>query len=101
LLSDGVGRYLESEIGLPIGVEAGASYSATTISAPPAATFVAYTDGLVEQRGEDLDQGLARLRDVASGNNAGLQELLNKLVRELRQGPAEDDIAIVGLRWAN
>jgi serine phosphatase RsbU (regulator of sigma subunit) len=101
LLSDGDGRYLESEIGLPVGVEAGASYSATTISAPPAATFVAYTDGLVEQRGEDLDQGLARLRDVASGNNAGLQELLNKLVREFRQGPAEDDIAIVGLKWTN
>jgi serine phosphatase RsbU (regulator of sigma subunit) len=101
LLSNGDGRYLESEIGLPIGVEAGASYSATTISAPRAATFVAFTDGLVEQRGEDLDQGLARLRRAATGGDAGLPELLSKLVHELTGGPSGDDIAIVGLRWTS
>ncbi len=100
LISNGDGRYVHSEVGLPIGVEAGASYTATTVSAPQAATLVAFTDGLIEQRGENLDDGLARLRRVATGQDASLPELLSKLVTELRSGPSQDDIAIVALRWA-
>jgi len=101
LITNGSGHYIESEIGLPIGVEAGGTYRSTTISAPRAATLVAFTDGLVEQRGEDLDKGLARLRDVASGNDVGLPELLSKLVTERQSVPSVDDIAILGLRWMN
>ena len=95
LISNGDGPYLQSEIGLPIGVEAGTAYASTTVLAPHAATLVAFTDGLVEQRGEDLDVGLARLRQAATGNDAALPELLNKLVTELRGGPSEDDVAIM------
>ncbi len=102
LISNGDGSYLQSEVGLPIGVEAGAAYASTTISAPHAATLVAFTDGLVEQRGEDLDQGLARLRQAAVGSDAGLPELLGKLLTELRYGGrSEDDVAILGLRWTS
>jgi serine phosphatase RsbU (regulator of sigma subunit) len=99
LISDNQGRYLESEVGLPIGVEDRASYESTTVSAPPRATFIAFTDGLVERRGEDLDQGLARLREAATTNHAALPDLLSRLIGELRQGPFQDDTAIVGLRW--
>lgn len=101
LISHGEGHYVEAEVGVPIGVEAGASYASTTISAPEAATFVAYTDGLVELRGESLDQGLARLRKVASHVDGALPELLSTLVRELPHGSSEDDIAIVGVRWTS
>ncbi len=101
LISGDHGEYIESEIGLPVGVEAGATYTSTTVAAPPAATFIAFTDGLVERRGESLDRGLARLRDAATGNHAGLPELLSKLVTQLHHGRAEDDTAIVGLRWSD
>ncbi|MGA2925543.1 MAG: PP2C family protein-serine/threonine phosphatase [Solirubrobacteraceae bacterium] len=101
LISDGAGRFVRSEIGLPIGVEAGASYKTTTVPAPRAATFVAFTDGLVEHRGEDLDQGLARLRNAATSNHEALPELLSRLVRELPYSRSQDDIAIVGLRWTS
>lgn len=101
LIRNGDGHYVESEIGLPIGVEPGSSYTSTTISAPPAATLVAFTDGLVEHRGEDLDQSLARLRQAAIGRDAALPDLLSKLVSELQSGPSRDDIAIVGLRWTS
>jgi serine phosphatase RsbU (regulator of sigma subunit) len=99
LIRNGDGHYVESKVGLPIGVEAGSSYTSTTISAPPAATLVAFTDGLVEHRGEDLDQSLARLRHAAIGRDTALPELLTKLVSELQSGPSKDDIAILGLRW--
>jgi serine phosphatase RsbU (regulator of sigma subunit) len=101
LLRNGDGHFVESDIGLPIGVDAGASYTSTTISAPPESTFVAFTDGLVEHRGEDLDQSLARLRQAATGRHGPLSELLRTLVTELQSGPAVDDIAIVGLRWTS
>jgi serine phosphatase RsbU (regulator of sigma subunit) len=99
LIQNGDGHYLESDIGLPIGVEPGALYTSTTISAPPASTLVAFTDGLIEHRGEDLDESLARLRQAAIGQNITLSDLLSRLVSELQAGAGADDIAIVGLRW--
>jgi serine phosphatase RsbU (regulator of sigma subunit) len=101
LMSGDQGDYIEGEIGPPIGVPGGARYTATTVSAPPAGTFLAFTDGLVERRDETLDRGLARLREAAVGNQLGLPELLTKLVTQLRREPADDDTAIVGLRWGN
>jgi len=101
LIQNGNGQYVESDIGLPIGVEPGASYTSTTISAPPASTIVAFTDGLIEHRGEDLDQSLERLRGAAVARNGALPELLGGLVKELHSGAAADDIAIVGLRWTS
>ena len=99
LVTDGHGEYVQSEIGLPVGVEDDATYASVTVTAPPAATFLAFTDGLVERRGEALDRGLARLREAAVTHHNGLSELLTRLLTEMRSGPAEDDTAIVGLRW--
>lgn len=101
LIRNGDGQYVESEVGLPIGVEPGSMYRSTTVSAPPAATLVAFTDGLVEHRGEDLDASLAKLRRAAVGRKVALSELLGSLVGELRPGAAGDDVAIVGLRWTS
>jgi serine phosphatase RsbU (regulator of sigma subunit) len=101
LISDGHGEYVGGEVGLPIGVENDVAYVSTTVAVPPAATFLAFTDGLVERRGEALDQGLARLRDAAVTDDLALPELLATIVAELRHGPAEDDTAIVGVRWTD
>ena len=98
IISGPSSEYLEGEVGPPIGVHGGSAYTATTVVAPSAATFLAFTDGLVERRDEPLDDSLARLRAAASENHMELAELLSKLV-ELRHEPAEDDTAIVGLRW--
>jgi serine phosphatase RsbU (regulator of sigma subunit) len=101
LITDGHGEYLHSEVGLPVGVEVGASYATTTVLAPPSATFLAYTDGLVELRDEPIDDGLTRLRDAALASDSDLPDLLHELVDGLRHEPSADDIAILGLRWRN
>jgi serine phosphatase RsbU (regulator of sigma subunit) len=100
MLSDGTGRYLDSQVGVPIGVRDDARYQQTTLALPGDGTLLAFTDGLVERRGESLDLGLDRLRQAASANHAGLDELLHRLVDDLRAGAAEDDTAIVGIRWS-
>ncbi|MGH2877415.1 MAG: PP2C family protein-serine/threonine phosphatase, partial [Solirubrobacteraceae bacterium] len=99
LLAGGEARFLETEVGPPIGVQQGAAYVASTIEVSEHATLVGYTDGLVELRGENLDRGLERLRIAASGEDEGLPALLDRLVSELRPGSPQDDIAIVGVRW--
>jgi serine phosphatase RsbU (regulator of sigma subunit) len=101
IVSNGHGEFVENQVGLPVGVEDEVTYTSVTITAPPAATFLAFTDGLVERRGEALDRGLARLRDAAVIDHSELGELLNRLLTEMRSGPMEDDTAIVGLRWSD
>jgi hypothetical protein len=72
-----------------------------TVSVPRGATLIAFTDGLVEHRGEILDQSLERLRRAAVGRDVAMPELFTALVAELQSGAATDDIAIVGVRWTS
>ena len=97
LISDGIGKFITSSVGVPIGVNTGATYTSTAVSTPPASTLLAFTDGLVERRGESIDTGLARLQDAATANHSDLDGLLSRLL-ELRHG-GDDDTAIAGLRW--
>jgi serine phosphatase RsbU (regulator of sigma subunit) len=101
VLANGDSHYATTEVGLPIGVQAGTVYRSTTVTVPPEATVVAFTDGLVERRGENLDQGLERLRRAATSHDVGLSELLGTLVSEMADGGSQDDIAIVGVRWTS
>jgi serine phosphatase RsbU (regulator of sigma subunit) len=78
-----------------------ASYASTTITAPPGATLLAFTDGLVERRGESIDAGLERLRTRVSGSHESLDELLTRVLDELRDDASDDDTAIAGIRWVS
>jgi serine phosphatase RsbU (regulator of sigma subunit) len=93
--------YLDTDVGVPIGVESDVIYTSRTLTAPAHATFLAFTDGLVERRGEQLDDGLDRLRATANApvEPGELQDLLDRLLGELRPGSQSDDTAIIGLRW--
>ena len=65
-------------------------------------TLIAYTDGLVERRGETLDTGLKRLLQTAADRcGSSLDDLLTSLVSELTGDSPTDDIALIGLRWLN
>jgi serine phosphatase RsbU (regulator of sigma subunit) len=99
LLSNGSGTFVQSEVGVPIGVRAGASYTSTSVETPKAATLLAFTDGLVERRGESIDTGLARLQRAATGNHLALDELVSRVVDDMRQDGGDDDTAIAALRW--
>ena len=99
LISNGRSEFVEGEPGLPVGVDRHVSYSSMTVPAPAGATLLAFTDGLVERRGENIDVGLERLRTEVGSSEATLEELLTRLVGDLRDDAAEDDTAIAGIRW--
>jgi hypothetical protein len=91
-------RLLPTAVGLPVGVQAQSSYEMVTVRAAPGATFVAFTDGLVERRGESVDVGLERVRQVAEDAQGSVDELLSRLLAEVATG-MNDDTALIGLQW--
>jgi serine/threonine-protein kinase RsbW len=65
---------------------------------PPGATLVLFTDGLVESRTADIDEGLDSL--VAAVTRAGTSEpdeLCDRLLSELTGAHRADDIALLVL----
>jgi serine phosphatase RsbU (regulator of sigma subunit) len=99
LLDDGHARFVEFDVGAPIGVAGDEPFQQTTIEVPPSATLVAFTDGLVERRGEPLDTGLARLRSAAAAQPRTLEGLLAKLAGDLASKHHQEDTAFVGIQW--
>jgi serine phosphatase RsbU (regulator of sigma subunit) len=102
LLANGnEGHFVPTTIGPPVGVSRRHTYEATTVTVPPKGTLLMFTDGLVERRGESLDIGLHRLHEAAVGKDQPLEEILVTIVADLIPGGAEDDAAILGVRWHN
>ncbi len=64
---------------------------------PPGGTIVLYTDGLVERRTADLDDGLARLLACVSEPFATPDELCDYLLDQLASGHRDDDVALLAL----
>ncbi|MFF3565345.1 PP2C family protein-serine/threonine phosphatase [Streptomyces sp. NPDC002574] len=63
---------------------------------PEGAVLVLYTDGLVERRGEDIDQGLGRLCErLARHRDDGVEELADGL---MTLSASTDDTAVVVVR---
>ncbi|MFE9452227.1 PP2C family protein-serine/threonine phosphatase [Streptomyces sp. NPDC006739] len=75
--------------GLPLGLGTG-SYEATVLEVPEPALLVLYSDGLVESRQTDIDQGIARLAhalDSATDTVTPGQDALHALCRRLLYAP--------------
>ena len=64
----------------------------------PGATLLLYTDGLVESRDADLDEGLAALQTAAvRAATSDPDELCDRLLAELASGLRADDIALLAI----
>jgi len=100
LLVDGdQARFVSTNVGVPIGVEQRGPYIPITLTVPAGGALLAFTDGLVERRGEVLDVGLERLREAAAQNHTSISTLLDDLGDRLTPDGATDDIAILGVQW--
>jgi serine phosphatase RsbU (regulator of sigma subunit) len=99
-VTPGSAAYVDTPVGVPIGVPSQRAYGAGAITVPPGGTLLIYTDGLIERRGENLDVGLERLRTVAlSAADLPVDALLDTVVSELAHNGLDDDTAIMGVRW--
>ena len=92
-------RFVHVDPGAPIGVVEGHHYVPRTLKVPRGALLLAYTDGLVERRGEPLDASLARLRKVVAVVPEAPERLLDRVISTLTSDAAPDDVALLAMRW--
>jgi PAS domain S-box-containing protein len=92
-------RFLEGGRAVPIGaVDPGVFREATAVL-PRDAALLLYTDGLVERRGEPLEQRLDALAEAADSADAGLEELCDAvLAGVLGESRPGDDVALLAVR---
>ncbi|MGW6536448.1 PP2C family protein-serine/threonine phosphatase [Streptomyces sp. NPDC055051] len=69
-------------------------------SLAPGSTLLLYTDGLVEDRGEDIEQSIARLAQLLAVAPPGIQmpALLESLLNTVGPQEAEDDTVLFAVR---
>jgi GAF domain-containing protein/anti-sigma regulatory factor (Ser/Thr protein kinase) len=89
--------FLWASGGVPLGATASAVYTCDRFSFPTGSTVFIYTDGLVERRGEAIDEGLDRLREIARGRR-DVGDLCATIVERLVPEEPEDDVAFIAAR---
>jgi serine phosphatase RsbU (regulator of sigma subunit) len=99
LVFEGRSTFIGTQVGLPLGFSE-SSYSSTEVSMQADSVFVAFTDGLVERRGEDLDLGLRRLGEVAGAADGDVDRMLETILTTMTGDGAEDDTAMLAFRWS-
>ena len=96
LLAGGRAEYVELDNGAALGVRPDAAYVESSHRLGDA-TLLLYTDGLVERRGESIDDGLARLADACRRYESE-EDFVDRLIREVPAAAGGDDLAVVAVR---
>ncbi|MFE3829914.1 SpoIIE family protein phosphatase [Streptomyces sp. NPDC059092] len=95
---DGSVERAEDPTGPPLGT-GGWLHTSGSIGLPPGSTAVLYTDGLVERRSEDIDEGVASLERALSGAQGSPQVVCDRLIRSLGvTDDHDDDVAVLVLQ---
>jgi GAF domain-containing protein/anti-sigma regulatory factor (Ser/Thr protein kinase) len=96
---DGTASFLPVPAGIALGATRGARYREHTFPFPAGSTILLYTDGVVEVRGESLDEGLERMRRLAERGFPDVEVLCDTVIDEMvADGRPADDVALLALR---
>jgi serine phosphatase RsbU (regulator of sigma subunit)/anti-sigma regulatory factor (Ser/Thr protein kinase) len=97
--ADGRVELLEEGRGLPLGTGMRPQYRQAVAELPAGSVLVLYSDGLVERRGQSIDDGLERLVDAVRDASKEPEHLLEHILdRVVGDAPRADDIALLAAR---
>ncbi|ARP68873.1 protein phosphatase [Streptomyces pluripotens] len=99
--ANGTCRRIPVEGGLPLGLSAefgGLEYPVSTIELDPGNTLLLCTDGLVEQPGADLDDGLRGLAALIADGPDDVRAIADRLIQMAEDRAGDDDVALLLLR---
>ncbi|MGW0768881.1 SpoIIE family protein phosphatase [Streptomyces sp. NPDC002676] len=99
--TDGTCHRVPVEGGLPLGLSAEfglLEYPVTTLELDPGQTLLLCTDGLVEQPGVDLGDGMRALAARIAAAPDGVRLLADRLIELAEERGGEDDVALLLLR---
>jgi anti-sigma regulatory factor (Ser/Thr protein kinase) len=93
---DGSNELIDVPPAPPLGIGEGAPES-RTFTVEDGSLFMLYTDGLVESRGRDIDDGLARLKETFGPGSPerSLEELCKSALDGVYADHERDDIAVL------
>ncbi|MCX4915640.1 ATP-binding SpoIIE family protein phosphatase [Streptomyces sp. NBC_00687] len=95
---DGTTHRGDEPTGPPLGT-GGWLHASGSVPLGPGSTAVLYTDGLVERRDEDLDEGIASLERALAGATGTPQVVCDRLVRAAGvTAEHDDDVAVLVLQ---
>ncbi|WP_406262243.1 SpoIIE family protein phosphatase [Streptomyces chartreusis] len=99
---DGRVEFLTVPGGAPLGLGGSLPFEATEVRLPEGSGLVLYTDGLVEDQGRDIDEGLERLRDALAATpptqGRGPEETCKTVLETMLPERPRDDVALVVAR---
>ncbi|MFF8359059.1 SpoIIE family protein phosphatase [Streptomyces chartreusis] len=99
---DGRVEFLTVPGGAPLGLGGSLPFEATEVRLPEGSGLVLYTDGLVEDQGRDIDEGLERLREALAATpptqGRGPEETCKAVLETMLPERPRDDVALVVAR---
>lgn len=100
LRADGTVQLLDSPPERLLGADSPHPRSDHHVLLRPGDTVVLYTDGLIEHGRTGIDEGIARLAGELAGTaDLPLETACDRLLDRLVPGRADDDIALLAVRW--
>ncbi|MET9465270.1 SpoIIE family protein phosphatase [Streptomyces sp. NPDC006544] len=90
----GAVRFLDGSPGAPLGT-GGREFRTEEVLLPPGSLLVLYTDGLIESRDRDLDEGMAGLAAALNGAGEPLEALCDDILARLLPAAPQDDVAVL------
>jgi serine phosphatase RsbU (regulator of sigma subunit) len=94
--ADGRSRFLTAAGSLPLAVVDDLVRPEADVVLTPGSTLLLYTDGLVERRDQDLDQGMARaVAALTAGRHLPPAQLVGVLTDQLLDDAPDDDVALL------
>ncbi|MFB7495593.1 SpoIIE family protein phosphatase [Streptomyces sp. NPDC056161] len=99
--TDGSCRRVPVDGGLPLGLSAEfgqLEYPVATLELDPGQTLLLCTDGLVEQPGADLDDGVRALTALIATGPDDVRALADRLIDVAEERGGDDDVALLLLR---
>jgi PAS domain S-box-containing protein len=97
--SAGEAEYLDDTVGTMLGACTTATFTTGHRRLPPGASLVCYTDGLIEHRRHDIDEGLTALLETLQRSRPGSAEQTCATVQGALVGTArQDDICLLTAR---
>ncbi|MFD3680257.1 SpoIIE family protein phosphatase [Streptomyces sp. NPDC058613] len=92
--ADGTITFLDGPPGTPLGT-GGQDFRTEEVRLPPGTLLALYTDGLIEARDRDLDQGMDQLALALGDVRQPLEELCDGILAGLLPGAPQDDVAVL------
>ncbi|RST17540.1 PAS domain S-box protein [Streptomyces sp. WAC05374] len=91
---DGTVGTISDVLGVPLGV-GGQPFATTETELPDGAVLALYTDGLIEARGRDIEEGLDAVRTELAAECGDLEAAADRMLSRLLPGPPDDDTVLV------